>query len=125
MDDQLQVTFLGVEHSATLEARVRERARKLERFAQHITALHVTIDVPHQQHHKGSLYEVRIDLRMRNEELAVSRAHRHDHAHEDAFAAIRDAFDAVTRQLEDRLHRQREGAGNGASVRGAMFGRAR
>lgn len=109
MDDQLQVTFLGIEPSASIEARIRERARKLERFAHHIIALHVTVDMPHQQHQKGCLYEVRLDLRMRHEELAVSRARRHSHAHEDVFTAIRDAFDAMTRQLEDHLRRRRDG----------------
>ena len=40
---------------------------------------------------------------MPNGELAVSRTHRHDHSHEDVYAAIRDAFDAATRQIESHL----------------------
>lgn len=117
MADPVQVTFLGVEPSLAIEARIRDKARKLERFTRHIIALHVTVDMPHQQHHKGCLYEVRIALRMGAEELAVSRGHRHDHAHEDVFIAIRDAFDAMTRQLEDHARRRRDGAGNGSPGR--------
>lgn len=105
--DQLQITFRGVDHSDAIENRIREKAAALERFAQNVTSLRVTIDAPHQQHNKGNMYSVRIDLRMPNHELAVSRAHRHDHSHEDVYTAIRDAFNAVTRQLEDHLRRQR------------------
>ena len=32
-------------------------------------------------------------------ELVASHEHRQDHAHEDVYVAIRDAFDAVERQL--------------------------
>lgn len=105
--DQLQITFRGVEHSDAVEARIREKAASLEQFAQGIIRLRVTVDAPHQKHHKGKLYSVRIDLHLPHSELAVSRAHRHDHAHEDLYTAIGDAFNAVRRQLEDHLRRQR------------------
>ena len=107
MEDTLQITFHGLDHSDAIEARIREKAATLDRFAQHMIGLHVTVDAPHGKHHKGTLYSVRLDLRTPNSELAVSRSHRHDHAHEDVYAAIRDAFDALTRQLEDHLRRQR------------------
>lgn len=110
LGEELQITFLGVEPSASIEGRIRERVARLERFAEHIIGLRVTVDVPHQQHRKGTLFSVRLDLRARNEELAVSRVHRHDHAHEDVFTAIRDAFDALTRQLDEHIQRQRDGA---------------
>jgi ribosomal subunit interface protein len=106
MEDQLQITFHGVDHSDAIENRIREKAARLERFAQHITSLRVTVDAPHQQHTKGTLYSVRIDARLRNDELAVSRAHRYDHSHEDVYTAIRDAFDAIKRQLEDHVRQQ-------------------
>jgi ribosomal subunit interface protein len=107
MQDQLQITFHGIDHSDAIESRIREKVARLERFAQHTTSLRVTVDAPHQQHTKGTLYSVRIDARLRNSELAVSRAHRHDHSHEDVYAAIRDAFDALERQLEDHVRQQR------------------
>lgn len=106
-EEQLQITFRGIGHSDAIEQRIRDKAATLERYAKNITSLHVTVDAPHQQHHKGTLYAVRIDLRTPNSELAVSRTHRHDHSHEDVYAALRDAFKAVARQLEDHQRRQR------------------
>lgn len=44
-----------------------------------------------------------IDVRTPTGEVAVSRMPDDEHAHEDVYVAIRDAFDAARRQLQDRL----------------------
>jgi ribosomal subunit interface protein len=118
MEDTLQITFHGLDHSDAIEARIREKAATLERVAQQVIGLRVTVDAPHGRHHKGTLYSVRIDVRMPNGEFAVSRTHRHDHSHEDVYAAIRDAFDAATRQVESHLRRQRDIVRHNDTVRG-------
>jgi ribosomal subunit interface protein len=107
MEDTLQITFHGLDHSDAVEARIRDKAATLERMAQQVVGMHVTVDAPNARHHKGTLYSVRIDVRLPNGALAVSRTHRHDHSHEDVYAAIRDAFDAATRQVESHIRRQR------------------
>jgi len=48
-----------------------------------------------------------VDVRVPTGELVVSREHGRDHAHEDVYVAVRDAFNAVVRQLEDYRRRQR------------------
>jgi cold shock CspA family protein/ribosome-associated translation inhibitor RaiA len=102
-EDNVQIVFRGLEPSDALETRVRQHVAALDRFAPHVTGFRVAVDLPHQQHHKGCLYSVRIDVRLRRGELAVSRQHRHDHSHEDVYTAIRDAFAALTRRLEDHV----------------------
>lgn len=64
-----QVTFHGMQSSPAVETQVRERAEKLARFHERITACHVTIEAPHQRHHKGQLFSVRIDLTVPGGEL--------------------------------------------------------
>lgn len=39
--------------------------------------------------------------------MLVTRKHHDNHAHEDVYVVIRDAFDAMQRQLEDFARRQR------------------
>jgi ribosomal subunit interface protein len=107
MQDYLQITFLGVEKSDAIEERIRSKVTGLERYGQAITSCRVTVDAPHQHHHKGVLYSVSIDLRVAGTEIVVNKEHRHDHAHEDVYAAIRDAFDAAGRQLEDHVRLRR------------------
>lgn len=107
MQIPLQITFKNLEPSEFIEANVREKAEKLERFAEHITSCRVVIETPHRHHHKGNLYHVRIDITLPGEEIVTSRHPDKHHAHEDVYVAIRDAFDATRRQLEDYVRRRR------------------
>jgi cold shock CspA family protein len=51
---------------------------------------------------------VRIDLTVPGTELVVSRESGLNHAHEDAYVAIRDAFKAARRKLDNYTRRQRQ-----------------
>lgn len=106
MQHPLQITFHGMEHSDAIERRVRDKAAELERFDDHMTSCHVTVEAPHKHHHKGNLYTVRVDLHLPGEEIVAGRERRHDHSHEDVYVAIRDSFDAVVRRLEDYVRRR-------------------
>ena len=103
----LQIHFQNLERSEAIEAAVRKRADKLERFADTIISCRVTVEAPHRHHHRGKLYHVVIDLRTPGGEIAVSRMPDDEHAHEDVYVAIRDAFDAARRQVQDFARRQR------------------
>ncbi len=107
MQVPLQITFRGMEPSEALEAAIRKRAEKLERFYDHIISCRVAVERRHRHHHKGNLYHVRVDVTVPHGEIVASRDPGKDHSHEDAYVAIRDAFDAVRRQLEDYARRQR------------------
>jgi ribosomal subunit interface protein len=103
----LQITFRNMAPSPALEERIRGRAEELERFFDRITSCRVVVECRHRRHHQGKLFEVRIDLTVPGHEIAGGRGNGADHAHEDAHVAVRDAFDAVRRQLEDHGRRRR------------------
>lgn len=103
----LQITFRGMEPSLAVEERIRERAARLDRFHDHIMSCRVVVEEPHRHHHQGKLFHVRIDLTVPHHELVVNREAPQDHAHEDVFVAIRDAFDAAQRQLSSLVQKQR------------------
>lgn len=107
MNLPLQITFRGTDPSAAMEAKIRERAARIERFAARITSCHVTVEAPHRHHQHGNLWHIHIDITVPGGELTVSRQPAAQHSHEDVFVAIRDAFDAAVRQLEDYTNRQR------------------
>jgi len=96
MQIPLQITCRDIEHSEALEAHIRGKAEKLEEFFKHITSCRVVVEVPHKHHHQGKQFNVRIDIGVPGSEIVVNR----DHA-EDVYVALRDAFDAAKRQLED------------------------
>jgi ribosomal subunit interface protein len=101
----LQVTFKGMDASPALEARIRDKAARLERFAARIQRCHVTIEAPHRRHRQGKLFRARIELVVPRGEVVVTRESPQDQAHEDAYVAVRDAFDAAVRRLEDHVRR--------------------
>jgi ribosomal subunit interface protein len=111
MQQPLQISFHDVDPSPALEARVRELAAHLERFQDRITSCHVHIEAPHRRHHQGQLYDVRIQLRVPGKDIVVNHEGSNNHAYEDVYVALRDAFDAAARRLEDharlRDHRHR------------------
>jgi ribosomal subunit interface protein len=104
----LQITFRDMEHSAALVARIRELAGRLDRFSSHIMRCHVIVEAPHKHGHQGRLYEVHIQLTTPGGELIANREHRERHSHEDVYVALRDAFRALRRQLEDQERERRQ-----------------
>src|SRR6516225_1645306 len=91
----LTITFRNMAASPAIETEVRDKAAKLAEFSDRITSARVVIETPHRQHRHGALFHVRIDVRVPGRELVVSRAPAAHHEHEDAYVAIRDAFDAI------------------------------
>jgi ribosome-associated translation inhibitor RaiA/cold shock CspA family protein len=103
----LEIVFRNLERSPAIEAKVRARAEKLDHYCKDIMRCQVVIEGHHKHHHKGNLYRVRLDVTVPGDELVVSREPGEHHAHEDAYVAVRDSFDAMTRQLEDYVRRRR------------------
>jgi len=97
----LQITFHQVDPSAALEARIRELAARLERYSDHITRCHVTVQAPHRHHQQGNLFDIHLDITVPGREIAIRRAHPADPSHEDPYVALRDAFRAARRKLQD------------------------
>lgn len=98
-----QVTFRDMPRSEAVEAEIRRRAEKLDEFCDRIMSCRVTVETPGGHKHQGKLHSVHVDLKVPGEEIASTRRHEH----EDVYVAIRDAFDAVRRRLEDYVRRTR------------------
>ena len=102
MRQELQITVREFPHSAALDARIRSNAERLERFCSGIVGCRVVVmqSSKHKQH--GKLYSVNIDLKVPGGELVVNQ-----HRDEDVYVALRDAFAAARRKLEDFASRRR------------------
>ena len=90
-----------------MEADIRRRAEQLNRFAPDIVSCRVAVEAPHKHHRHGRLFHVRVDVRLPGSEIVVNRDPPEDHAHEDVYVAIRDAFKAARRQLQDTVAKRR------------------
>src|SRR5919106_2814322 len=113
-----------------IEKNIREKTSKLASFYGRITSCRVIVEAPHRHHHKGKAYEIRIGLSVPGDEIVINHAptrlsalklseakdsekdliETHEPskhaAHADVYVAIRDAFNAAGRQLQDYARRQ-------------------
>jgi len=104
----LQITFHGIDHSEAVEERIRDKVSKLEQFYDRITSCRVAIEAPHRNNSvKGQPFHIRIDLTVPGSELVVKRDPKDSHVNEDIYVALRDAFQAMERQLKEFAARQR------------------
>jgi len=53
MQIPVQVTFRNMDPSEAVEANVRGKAEKLERFFDRVVSCRVVVESPHRRHHKG------------------------------------------------------------------------
>ena len=109
MQVPLQITFQDIEHSDFIESRIREKVGKLERFFDRIISVRVVVAAPHRSSNQGNVYNVRIDINIPDKEIVINRQPENNHAYEDVYVVIRDAFDAAERQLKEEA-RIRRGA---------------
>lgn len=100
----LTIAAHDLELTEPIEAIIREKATKLEKFNGRVIGCHVTVQGPPKHHRNGSPYEVRIDLTVPGHEYVINHK-----TSPDLTVAVREAFDAARRKLdEDReLHLQR------------------
>jgi cold shock CspA family protein len=121
----VQITFRSVSSTEEIEEVIRARARKLESFYSPITSCRVLVEAPARHHQKGYLFHIRIDLTVPEGEIVVKRVPtlypkerdigdqrrrkemetRTERKH--LKVAIREAFHAARRRLQDHARRKR------------------
>jgi cold shock CspA family protein/ribosome-associated translation inhibitor RaiA len=106
MQIPVEITFRDIEKSDAVEARIRDWVDKLERVYDRITRCEVVIGQPHHRHRKGNPFSITIRLTVPGGEVVSSHDPGPDGAHEDVYVALRDAFTACRRQLEDHVRKQ-------------------
>ena len=107
MTNAFQVLFHNIDQTDALTEAVQKRINKLERYCDQIITGRVVLDSPHNNHHKGRVYSVTLEIHTSEKEVRVNQDQHDTHAHEDLYIAIRDAFNVAERQLKsiDKKHR--------------------
>ena len=104
----LKIQYLGFSESTAVSAAVWEYVEHIEKIYGRIMSCNVVISHPHRKHQKGGIYHVKIRLHMPGGDIFIDKEPEKNHAHEDIYVALRDAFDSAKRKLED-FTRIREG----------------
>jgi cold shock CspA family protein len=97
----LEVIVRDVVLPAPLRAEIEERAAKLDQFYGRIMRCRATAEGPGRHHRKG-FFTLRLDITVPGKEIVIARQ-----AGEEPREAIREAFEAAGRKLEDHIRRAR------------------
>lgn len=97
----VQITTRDIPNSAAIESLVRKRAEKLTQFFDRINSCRIVIEAPQKHKHQGKLFNIRIDVKVPGNEFVANKK-----ANEDINIAIRDAFNAIERQLEEHANKR-------------------
>jgi ribosome-associated translation inhibitor RaiA len=102
MQTPLEIAFQNSEPSEAVRSEVARLAKRLEKFSDRITSCKVTVVVPQTRHRHGDLFKIDIRIAMPDhKDIIVNKTHGDAHEHEHVLVAIKDAFSAAQRQIED------------------------
>lgn len=108
MQVPLEISFRNTEPSDVIRSEIEQEARKLEKFYNRITSCAVTVVAPNAHHRQGGLFKIDIRIAMpEHKDIIVNRSHDNVHEHEHITVAIKDAFAAAQRQIEDAARKMR------------------
>ncbi|MGE3919832.1 MAG: HPF/RaiA family ribosome-associated protein [Gammaproteobacteria bacterium] len=102
MHHPLQITIRDIDPSENINLHIRERVEKLDELFDKIQRCHVIVELAQKNQSQGKIYNVRIDLKVPRNELAINRIHD-----ENVYVALHKAFDAARRKLLVHLSKQR------------------
>lgn len=107
MDLPLEITFRNTDRSRAVENVVRQRAEALARLHDRLMSCRVVIEMVGRHQRKGRVFRARVDLKLPRNVISVGRASKANPGHTDVNLAVRDAFDAAARRLQDFTRRRR------------------
>ncbi|QAU34088.1 HPF/RaiA family ribosome-associated protein [Janthinobacterium sp. 17J80-10] len=104
MQNSLQILFRDIPSSEAIDAEIRKRVAKLEKLCGDLMSCQVSVESEANHKTQGKLFRVRVDVTAPGTELVVDGSRT---SNEDAYVAVRDSFDAMTRQVEEFVQRRR------------------
>lgn len=111
MQTPLEIEFNGVEKSDALEAKITEKFAKLNRHFSRMTSGRVVVAKPHRHSKGANPFLIKIEVGVPGQPPVLIQSARDDNReHEDIQIALRDAFDAATRRLDELSAKMSRGA---------------
>ena len=102
MTAPLEIHFHGLEKSEAVETKVREKYAKLQRHFDRMSACRVVLEAPNRNAAKAKVFQVKIEISVPGQQpIIINHDREGASAQEDLSLAIRDAFDAATRRVDD------------------------
>jgi len=98
----LQVSLRGIAPSEALIRAIRDKAQKLEHFYDRIAACRVALTLDPGHPGQGKQLSAHVGVKLPGRAVEATRTHD-----KNIYIALREAFDAARRQLEDYAREKR------------------
>lgn len=102
---QPQITFRNLDPSESVRRQIEQRVAELGQYFDRIVACKVTVETIHPRRQEGRMFHVTVHLTVPGGDVVVKRDPAKHHAYEDIRVAVKEAFDATRRRLEDYVRR--------------------
>ena len=107
MSIEPKITVRNMSSTDSLVSAINDKTTKLTKFANQITRCDMMVEAPSGHHTHGGHFRVRVRVTIPGGELVADRDPSNANNHEDVYIAIRDAFEAMERQLKSHYDRKR------------------
>ena len=102
MQTPVEIAFRHIQPSEQLRTEIAAQAKRLEKFSSRITSCQVVVTGPQNRSRNGDVFEVELRIAMPNhKDVIVDKCRDNAPEREHALVAIRQAFEAAKRQIED------------------------
>nr|BFD63632.1 ribosome-associated translation inhibitor RaiA [Bdellovibrio sp. HM001] len=99
----LKIQFVGFPESVAVTSAIQDHADTLEETCPQLLSCHVVVERPPRKQHQGGIYHIKIRMTVPGNILVVDRERGLNHAHEDVYVAIRDAFLSARRRVDEYM----------------------
>jgi ribosome-associated translation inhibitor RaiA len=102
MSAHLEINFHGIEKSDALEAKIREKFNKLQRYFDRMSACRVVLEAPHRNSAKAKAFLVKIEISVPGQKPIIVHHEREGSSPQDELGLLlRDGFEAATRRVDE------------------------
>ncbi len=102
MQSSVEVAYRHFQPSDAMRSEIAAQLRRLEKVGRDITSCRVVVTGPEHGRRNGDPFEVELRIALpQHKDVIVGRRRGDTPEHEHALVAIRQAFDAARRQIEE------------------------
>jgi len=107
MEDALQVTFKGIEHSSAVEQACGKYFEKLAKLTNRIVSCHVVVS-GRDEDRTNKFHSYHLTLNVPGTEIVITNDSGEVHTGEEDRRALRETFERARHRLDEFLERRRD-----------------
>ncbi|MDN3639436.1 HPF/RaiA family ribosome-associated protein [Simiduia curdlanivorans] len=96
MKSAASIVYRDLESSPALNDTIQKKLDKLFRLSERLSVQRVVINAPHQHHHKGSQFEVSVEMTQGGKPLNIS------HSDDSVHLAVKSVFSSAERAVKEQ-----------------------